>query len=101
VKTYHYADKVNYQGGVSALCYATPRRIDLKRALWTIRPEAVTCPKCKAKLQAKTDAEAQRPKCAVRGAIRPGAMCGSVIVGGELCGFEGECEHQRRTGDHQ
>jgi DNA segregation ATPase FtsK/SpoIIIE-like protein len=38
---------------------------------------------------------AERPLCAVRGLIRPGAMCGSVIVGGELCGFKGKCEHQR------
>lgn len=36
-------------------------------------------------------------KCAVRGAIRPGAICGSVIVGMELCGFKGQCEHQRAS----
>ena len=39
----------------------------------------------------------ERPRCAVRGLIRPGAMCGSVIVGGVLCGFKGKCEHQRAT----
>ena len=36
--------------------------------------------------------------CAVDGMIRPGVMCGSVIVGGKLCGHNGQCEH-RRTGD--
>lgn len=36
-----------------------------------------------------------KPRCAVRGQIRPGAMCGSVIVGMEFCGFKGKCEHQR------
>ena len=47
----------------------------------------------------------ERPRCAVRGAIRPSAMCGSVIVGMEFCGFKGRCEHQRAAGvsrpDHQ
>jgi hypothetical protein len=40
-------------------------------------------------------ADQQKPLCAVRGAIRPGAMCGSVIVGMQFCGFAGKCEHQR------
>ena len=35
-----------------------------------------------------------RPKCNVRGAIQPGAMCAHVIVGGEHCGHDGECEHK-------
>lgn len=35
-----------------------------------------------------------RPQCAVGGMIRPGAMCGSVIVGGRLCGFPGDCPHK-------
>lgn len=35
-----------------------------------------------------------KPTCAVRGAIRPGAMCSRILVGGELCGFAGECEHK-------
>ncbi len=50
-KTYHMADKANQVGGVSALCFKTPRAIDLSRALWTNRPEAVTCPKCRAMLK--------------------------------------------------
>lgn len=35
-----------------------------------------------------------RPRCAVRGMKRPGAMCGAVIVGGEFCGHAGECQHK-------
>ena len=37
------------------------------------------------------------PRCAVRGVIRPGAMCGSVIVGGKFCGHKGECSHKLIT----
>lgn len=45
--------------------------------------------------RADSKAEPQRPRCAVRGMIRPGAMCGRVIVGGELCGAPaGSCRHQ-------
>ena len=51
-KLYHKAGKMRSDGAVSALCFARPRAIDLTRALWTIRPEAVTCPKCK-KVMAK------------------------------------------------
>jgi len=53
MKTYHMADKVNPQGGVSALCFEKPRAIDLIRALWTNRAEAVTCKKCLKILMAK------------------------------------------------
>ena len=42
----------------------------------------------------KTPEPQERPLCAVRGLIRPGAMCGSVIVGGKLCGFDGACPHK-------
>jgi hypothetical protein len=35
-----------------------------------------------------------RPTCAVGGMVRPGAMCGAVIVGGKLCGHAGECQHK-------
>ena len=43
-----------------------------------------------------------RPKCAVGGMLadptryRASAMCGHVIVGGKLCGYAGDCEHQRK-----
>lgn len=36
----------------------------------------------------------ERPTCAVRGSIRPGAMCSKVIVGGKFCGYAGECPHK-------
>lgn len=35
-----------------------------------------------------------RPTCAVRGMIRPGAMCGKIIVGMRYCGYKGECPHK-------
>lgn len=35
-----------------------------------------------------------KTKCAVRGMIHPGAMCGSVIVGGQFCGNARPCEHK-------
>lgn len=51
-KVYHFATKVSASGDVSALCFKVPRAINLKRALWTNRAEAVTCPKCKLALAA-------------------------------------------------
>ncbi|PVY68611.1 hypothetical protein C7440_1022 [Pusillimonas noertemannii] len=36
-----------------------------------------------------------KPTCAVRGSIRPGFMCGYVIVGGKYCGYLGECPHKQ------
>lgn len=35
--------------------------------------------------------------CLVKGMPQRGAMCGSVIVGAELCGHDGDCKHQFRT----
>lgn len=37
-----------------------------------------------------------RPRCAVRGILRHGttAICGHVIVGGEFCGHDLECQHK-------
>jgi hypothetical protein len=44
---YHMAGLVATDGRVSALCYKRPKAINLSRGQsWTIRPEAVTCPKC-------------------------------------------------------
>lgn len=34
------------------------------------------------------------PKCAVRGILGYGMACGSVIVGGKLCGSSSDCEHK-------
>ena len=42
----HLANKINPKGGVSALCFANPRAIDMKRATWVMNNDAVTCPKC-------------------------------------------------------
>ena len=46
-KTYHFADKVNSHGEVSALCFKTFRAINLKLASWTLRRTDVTCRKCR------------------------------------------------------
>lgn len=45
-KTIHRAKHIRDDGAVSALCYSQPRAIDLSRATWTIRDEAVTCSRC-------------------------------------------------------
>jgi hypothetical protein len=45
VRVYHRAHLIS-ERGVSALCFSRPRPIDLRRALWTNRDEAVTCPRC-------------------------------------------------------
>ncbi len=52
-KLYHKAHLYGAAGGVSALCFKIPRAIDLSRALWTNRNEAVTCPKCLRLLKGK------------------------------------------------
>jgi hypothetical protein len=49
VKIYHKAKMINDKGGVSPVCAEKPRAIDLTRATWTNRWEAVTCKKCLAK----------------------------------------------------
>lgn len=56
-KIYHFGCAVNEEGDMVALCYNRPRTIDLKIATWTIRPEAVTCPKCQKRLAATTPLE--------------------------------------------
>ncbi len=56
-KVYHMAHKLDANGNVSALCFKTPRAINMSRASWTVRIRAVTCPKCKAAL-----ADAAQPK---------------------------------------
>ena len=49
-KKYHYANKINENGDVSALCFKNLKKINLNFECWTIRKEAVTCKKCLAKL---------------------------------------------------
>lgn len=47
-KVYHRAKHIatDGSGNVSALCFKKPRPIDLKKAMWTTRDDAVTCPAC-------------------------------------------------------
>lgn len=52
VKKYHMADKMTGDGRVSALCFQTPRAINLRNALWTLRKDAVTCAGCLRRLRA-------------------------------------------------
>ena len=52
-KTYHMAKMVTLDGAVSPLCAKVPRAIDLSKASWTLRADAVTCPRCRAALKAK------------------------------------------------
>ena len=54
-KPYHMADKISGRG-VSPLCAKTPRAINLKRASWTLREEAVTCAKCLALIRERSGA---------------------------------------------
>ena len=49
----HRGDKIRADGAVSAMCFSTPRAIDLGRASWTNRDEAVTCKKCLLLIAAK------------------------------------------------
>lgn len=52
-KLYHKAAALREDGAVTALCFSSPRPIDLKVALWTIRDDAVTCPRCRKALAEK------------------------------------------------
>jgi len=47
VKPIHRAKHIRADGAVSALCFAAPRKINLRQATWTLRDDAVTCPKCR------------------------------------------------------
>lgn len=49
-RTVHKCDAVHQvTGDVSALCYKTPRAINMRYATWSLRWEPVTCTKCLAK----------------------------------------------------
>ena len=52
----HRAAKINGDGNVSPLCAKTPRAINLRMATWTLRDDAVTCPRCAALIKS-----AQKP----------------------------------------
>lgn len=58
----HRGDKINQRGGVSALCFSKPRAIDMKRATWVMNDDAVTCPKCRALILARTGGAKPSPK---------------------------------------
>jgi hypothetical protein len=45
-KPVHRAKLIRDDGGVSPLCAPRPRVIDLTRATWTNRDDAVTCARC-------------------------------------------------------
>lgn len=52
----HRAHLIGPNGEVSALCFATPRPIDMRpssKETWTTDDRAVTCPKCKAAIAAR------------------------------------------------
>jgi hypothetical protein len=52
-KPVHLAAKVDQEGNVSAMCFKRPHAIDLTRASWTIRGEAVTCHRCRVAAKAE------------------------------------------------
>lgn len=52
-KVYHFAHLFSGKGAVSPLCAEVPRRLRLRRELWTIREDAVTCKRCLVKLAAR------------------------------------------------
>ena len=45
-KVYHKAALMRPDGAVSPLCAKKPRALNLRRELWTLRWEAVTCQRC-------------------------------------------------------
>lgn len=49
-KIYHKANLITKDGSVSPLCAEKPRKLNLKKELWTTDDEAVTCRKCLKKL---------------------------------------------------
>ena len=46
VRPRHMAVGMNTAGGVSALCFARKRAIDMRKATWTTSWKGVTCKKC-------------------------------------------------------
>lgn len=45
-KKYHMAALMSNKGDVSPLCGKKPRKLNLKKELWTLEEGAVTCKKC-------------------------------------------------------
>jgi len=50
----HLAKKVRGDGAVMAMCFKSPRAIDMKRATWTTDRNAVTCQNCLALMRTFT-----------------------------------------------
>jgi hypothetical protein len=46
VRIYHKAKLIDRKGRISPVCADPPKAINLKKETWTLRWEAVTCPKC-------------------------------------------------------
>lgn len=46
IKIYHKAKLITPFGDVSPLCAKKPRKLNLKKELWTINDSGVTCPRC-------------------------------------------------------
>ena len=57
-KTIHMAKMINQNGDVASLC-SPARKINLKRATWTNRKEAVNCNRCLVLLRMLAEREAQ------------------------------------------
>lgn len=52
MKIVHKAKLVSDKGDVSPLCAKKPRKVNMNKENWTLRNEAVTCPKCLKELTA-------------------------------------------------
>lgn len=74
MKIYHRADKINTNGAVSALCFLKPKRINLSKASWTLRDDAVTCEKCLAIIKLRSNVEVRGGRSAACG--RPSRLPG-------------------------
>ena len=46
IKKVHLAQLISNTGGVSPLCAKKPRRLNLKKASWTLVKKLVTCKRC-------------------------------------------------------
>ena len=46
IRKCHFAEFVRADGAMSALCFKTPRKIDLTKAYWTLIEDQVDCKKC-------------------------------------------------------
>jgi hypothetical protein len=47
---------IDHKGRVSALCFSPARAINMNRETWVMSDDAVTCPKCRALILARSKA---------------------------------------------